>query len=211
MIQPDFLFANANLPPPPQVNWTSSCVEENITQTFKSNITDSYTAILLHSGLTDTMLGYVLIICSSLGMCALFFGTKKLLTDVHPLTYCFWNALIGTSFSLIIMSSFEQITMPSSWWCITMLLVHAVGTTQVSILGTWCLQYMSSSVYGMVNGLQQVILILFQYTILRNINPGLHNWVEVLGGVLCFIGVVGGPTYSIIKDRMEAKVHKEKE
>ena len=39
-----------------------------------------------------------------------------------------------------------------------------------------------------------------QYTVLRNIKPGLENWLEVLGTVVCFVGVVIGSMGTLLAD-----------
>ena len=189
MIQPDVLFAGVDLPPPPVVNWTSSCIRTtNLNQTIH----------LEHDSAQGQLLGYVFIAMTSVIMIIHYHAVSKMVQDVNPMTFAFWNALAGTGFSVVLMLIFESPVFVQSTFCIGLLLMHCLGTTAVSLGVQWTLQYMRPSVCGMMGTLQLVIFMVYQYTFLKDIKPGLHNWVEILGAVICCLGILGGPLVDFI-------------
>ena len=193
MMQPPFLFSGADLPPPPVTNWTSPCGE---------NFTSHGNTTVLGSSLTISgIMGYVYAVISSGLIIGYYHAISRLVKDVDPFTFAFWNALLGTLLSVLLMMIFEEPTFPLAGFCIAMLLVHCIGTTAVSVAPAWSLQYISPSVCAMINTLKMVIMIVLQYTILYDVKPGLQNWLEILGAIVCFCGMLGGPLTEIIKAR----------
>jgi carbon starvation protein CstA len=67
------------------------------------------------------------------------------------------------------------------------------------------MQYLSPSVAAMVNSLYLVILLILQYTALKHIKPGHHNWLEILGAVFCLLAVIAGPVWHILKQAKQQK------
>ena len=202
MIQPDYIFSVLALPPPPIVNWTSSCKiinnftrHEDMNQTASQPITE------------DLRIGYILAFSTSVVVVAYCHSLKKMVKDIHPLNYAFWAALIGAILSAVIMLIFEEPVFPHSSFCIGMLITHCLGTTTVSICRAWSLQYIRPTVCSLVFASRIVIMVILQYTIMRDIKPGLQNWVEILGAVICFFGTVGGPLTDIVKDIVDGRKH----
>ena len=184
MTQPPFMFPGNLLPPSPVTNFSSPCVD------------------IVKEGTTVRdmeYMGYIFAVLSGLALCAIFHGMSKLVTEVNTFTFAFWNGLVGTAVSLIFMGILETPVMPASPICILLLLGHALGSSQISVILPWCLQYLSPTVCALVNSLQMVVLLTLQYTALKDIQPGHGNWVEILGAVACFIGIVVGPTWHMIK------------
>ena len=83
-------------------------------------------------------------------------------------------------------------------FCIGFLAMHILGVTSSSLGIEWSLQYIRPAVCAIICTLEPVIMMIFQYTFLKDIKPGLHNWVEILGDVICFCGVLGGPLADFI-------------
>ena len=191
MLQPDVIFRDAGLPPPPQTNWTSPCV-------VGGNVTES---LLTRVDLPSSALGYLLVTLCSLCMCSIYYLTRSLVQDISPFTICTWTALVGTILSLIIMAITETPTLPHSVFCCVMLLAHCIGGVMISVLLPWCSQYLPPSLVAMISASDVLFLLILQYTVLQSVMPGLHNWLEVLGGILGFIGLIGGPVYQIIRDK----------
>ena len=121
--------------------------------------------------------------------------------EVNVFTFAFWNALVGTIVSAILMGTIEEPVILSGIVCNLLLIAHAIGTAQISVVVPWCLQYLTTSTVAMVESLHLVVLLVLQYTVLRDVRPGHENWVEVLGAVICFTGLVLGPTWHICKQR----------
>ena len=204
ILQPRLLFSTAHLPPPPQVNWTSTCVQL-VNNVELSNSSYDHTKDNNISQLHDTSLGYMFLISAAMCSLILYHSVSVLVEDVSPFTLVFWNALVGTAVSSLLMGIFEQPTLLRSWFCIGMLLIHCVGTTMYSLILPWSLQYLSPTLSALLSSCRLVILVLLQYTIMRDIKPGLQNWVEIFGACVCFIGVIGGPLWLIVQEPLALK------
>ena len=171
MIQPDFIFSGLGLRPPPIVNWTSSCkIMNNFTRHEDINQTVS------HSVTEDLRMGYMLTFSTSGVLVAYYHGLNKMVKDIHPLSYAFWAALIGAILSVVLMLIFEEPVFPHFSFCIGMLILHCLGTTAISLCTPWSLQYIRPTVCSLVCASRMVIMVIFQYTIMRDIKPGLQNW-----------------------------------
>ena len=224
MIQPHVLFSNANLPPPPIVNWTPPCVKMDSQsgdvkllplpvvnwsspcseEVASSNQQNSHNHTVNPSATNGPIvLGYVLAISYSVTTINFYHTMNRLVKDVDPFTIGFWNALVGTLLSVMLMLIFEEPVFLQSSFCIGLLLLHCIGTTSMSVSQPWCLQYLRPTVLGMLFSWKLVIMVILQHTIMRDIKPGLQNWVEILGAVICFFGMIGGPLTEIIKDIVE--------
>ena len=194
MIQPDFLFGNLNLPPPPETNWTSPCIHSSgIEEYHVTNATSSEI-----SQLPEASIGYVYAISCALAVIIRYHTLSRLVATVNPFNFALWNALLGSVFSLVLMAIFEVPVLPRSGLCVIMLVVHCLGNAMISLGNPWSLQYISPSICAMINTCKMAIMVLFQYTFLSSIKPGLHNWLEILGAVVCFVGMMGGPIVHII-------------
>jgi drug/metabolite transporter (DMT)-like permease len=95
------------------------------------------------------------------------------------------------------MAIFEEPVIPSSLLCIGLVLIHAIGTTQMSLVIFYCLQYLSPSVTSLLTSLQLVVLLCLQYTLLKDIQPAHNNWEEIVGAVCCFMGAILGPLWQL--------------
>ena len=190
MTQPPFMFPGNIFPPVPEKNFTSPCLITEI-----GNSTEG----VENPAMNKQCLGYILAVLGGILFFIMFQGMSNIVTEVSSFTFAFWNGLVGTCVSLILMGFLETPVMPTSPLCIILLLGHAVGTSQIGIILPWCLQYLSPSICAMVNSFSLVVLLMLQYTALKDIQPGHGNWVEILGAVLCFIGIVACPTWHLYK------------
>ena len=194
MIQPPVMFSGANLPPPPTVNWTSPCLLHGDTLRNVTSGTED-------TGIQETTLGYIFAALCAITYILRYYALSYMVATISPFNFAFWNALMGTCVSLILMGIFETPTLPLSGFCILMLAVHCVGNALITLCNPWSLQYISPTQIGMINSCKMAILMIYQYTFLRHIKPGLQNWVEILGAVICFTGMIGGPLLQIISSR----------
>ena len=194
MIQPDFLFSGANLPPPPVANSVSPCIAQ--TSTNHNN----QTIAMKHDAPQGQTLGYIYILGTSICLSAHFHTCSKMVQDVHPFTFAFWSSVVGTGLhqDVILMLIFESPVLLKSSFCIGLLVMHCLGVTSLSLATQWGLQHIRPAVCATIHTLDLVIMMIFQYTFLRDIKPGLHNWVEILGAVICFCGMLGGPLADFI-------------
>ena len=194
MIQPPVMFSGAKLPPPPTVNWTSPCL-------LHGDIFRNVTSETDDTGLNGMTLGYILVFSMGILNLIKYHILSRLVATVSPFNFAFWNALVGTVTSLILMGIFETPTLRLSGFCILMLVVNCVGNAMMTSCSPWSLQYISATLVAMINACKMPIMMLYQYTFLRNIKPGLQNWVEILGAVICFLGMIGGPLLDIVSSR----------
>ena len=207
MIQPDFIFSNANLPPPPVVNWTTPCISNTLSSFTDFTVSNgTHNETLSHPGATENSnIGYFYAIATSGTLLAYYYASSKMVEDVDPFNFAFWAALIGTIVSVVLMLIFEEPVFLQSVFCIGILILHCVGTSTISVLVPWSLQYISPTVCTLVCASRMVVMVIFQYTIMYNIKPGLQNWVELLGAVICFFGMIGGPLTDTIKEMVDGK------
>ena len=189
MIQPEFMFPGDILHSAPKTNYTSPCV-------FETGIVEG----LGNTDINKQWLGYIFAVISGAIVVGILHGMSNVVSEVSSFTFAFWNGLVGTTVSLILMGILETPVMPTSPMCVLLLLGHAIGTSQISVVTPWCLQYLSPTVCGLIYSLQLVLLLLMQYTVLKDIQPGNGNWVEILGAVVCFLGIIGGPTWHLYKE-----------
>ena len=204
MIQPPVIFSGATLPPPPTVNWTSPCLSQIHGSTF-SNITNEIQEPVIQ----NTTLGYVYAISCAIVVFIRYHTLSQMVASISPFNFALWNVLIGTSVSLILMGIFEIPTLPISGFCSVMLLVHCVGNAMITVTNPWSLQYISPTLCAMINACKMAVMVIFQYTFLRDIKPGLQNWLEILGAVLCFIGMIGGPLLQIVSSSRSTLIQNE--
>ena len=207
MIQPMFMFANANLTRLPPTNWTSPCFK-NISQLLpilnETILVENSTSSPESSGgISNEAFGYILVLISGSMVSVGLHVVKISMKYITFITYSFWTGLIGAIFSAILMFIFEEPAFPTRPDCIGYLLIYAVGTAQSAFIFPLCLTYVIPSVYGLILATKLVILVVLQYTWLSHIQPGLGNWVEILGAIVCLLGSTLGPMFQLVKDKLE--------
>lgn len=137
--QPDFIFAGSGLyinSPATSTNWTSPC-----RQPYISNLTTTDTN--LHS--RGLWIGYIIITVSGILSAIEKQIVNYIVQSTSPLTVSFWMAISGVVGSLICMGILEEPILPSSSFCIVLLLVHIYTVGQYSIMTTFCLKVVRSS------------------------------------------------------------------
>ena len=128
---------------------------------------------------------------------------SRLVQIVSAFSLAFWSGIFGTVISVIIMSFTEKAVFPMSLLCVTMLLIHCIGATQINVIEPYCLKYVSPLVTSIIQTTHLVVLLVLQYTLLRDVLPGNQNWVEILGGVISFLTAVLGPLVHLIVIHMD--------
>ena len=146
-------------------------------------------------------LGYILLVISSLLMVLILCLVARLVQTVNPFVLGFWNGIVSTIVSLIIMGLKESPTLPSNPLCFGLLFVHAIGTALYAVNMPYCMQYIPPTVFAFIRSLQLVVLLVLQYTALSHVLPGLGNWLEILGAVLCIIGCMIGSLWQLIEEK----------
>ena len=217
MTQPDFMFKNAGLPPPPIVNWISPCKTQHpvviLNSTFNTSMLPglNYTEPFIDNNENlnldnDLLIGYILVLITGISDSIWIQSIGALVQHVSPFIMAFWVGIFGSGISFLIMAIMETPVFPNTPLCIGLLFMHCIGATQIAIVIPWSVQHISPSLCTMVNSLYLVVLLLLQYTALEDIKPGLQNWVEILGAVICLLAVVIGPMLHLWKNRSTKKI-----
>ena len=147
---------------------------------------------------SSSLFGWVLCLGHAVFYVGYTYSLCYIVDEISTVTFMFWNTLIGCIISIMISFSFENVSIPSSPFCWFLLFCHCIGT--VTLVVPWCVKYVSPNVCNLMIGNKLVILTIMQYTVLRDIKPGLENWVEVLDTVVCFIGVIKGTMGNMFVD-----------
>ena len=98
----------------------------------------------------------------------------------------FWTFLITTLISMLLMFMFESPVLPNSTENYMFLLGHSVSSTLQWPLYFLAASYVTGGTINITMSLSSVFLLLSQYTILKDIQPGHRNWIEGIG-VACVI------------------------
>ena len=154
MVQPAFMFKHAGLGEPPKPNWTSPCKPVstvNLNHTNGPIVQQNYS--IFH---------HFLVTVSGILSSCMFQLMSRLVKIISAFSLAFWNALFGTTVSVIIMSFSETVTFPTSTFCVTMLLIHCIGVTQVDIIEPYCLKYLSPLVTSIIETTHLVVLLVLQ-------------------------------------------------
>ncbi len=113
----------------------------------------------------------------------------------------FWGFLVGSIISITNSFIFETPVFYLSVedWLLT--LGHGGAVALAYIAMSILIKYVTSTVTSMAKTLTLVVLLAFQYTLLRNIHPGNRNVAEVIGVVM----VIAGNIMAAINYREERK------
>ena len=198
MAQPDFIFQYAELYIHPPTNWTSECKTPDVQNVSSEHLLD-HDEFPLENSFNNTWIGYLLIVAAGFSFSVFLIVNKKIDEGVKFYVTVFLSGLINTVLSLIVMFVMENPMFPTTPLCISMLFLHSFATSQGTLTAAFCMQYISPVVFAVMSSLGLAFQMMYQYTFFKAINPGLGNWVEVLGAVLCVLGNATGPILKIIQ------------
>lgn len=109
--------------------------------------------------------------------------------------------------SLMEMTIFESPTFPADNVCQGLLAGHAIIASLGNILRTVSVTIIPPVFAALLSTLDTVFLFCAQYTVMRKINPGHRNAMEVAGAVLVLVGNLLCPVYPLIlnsKQKLES-------
>ena len=206
MVQPGFIFHNANLYRHPPTNWTSECVTLSMPNISHRHLVDD-SAVVWEDSHSNEWIGYLLVLVAGLTVSATLILLQKMQVGVKFYVIGFLTGFANWLISLILMFAIETPVLPTILLCITMLLLHSFAVSQILISTAFCLHYISTVNFAVIISLGLVFQFLYQNTILKHIDPGLGNWVEAFGAVLCFCGSIAGPLQLILQPWMCSKAN----
>ena len=200
LVQPDPMFRNTSLHRNPPSNWSSPCLPQNTHDNAYGNVSVPLDGDALQN--TDNQwLGYVLLVISSVTVLIGLRIVTRIVPTANPFVLSLWTGMVATPISLIIMGVKETPTLPSNPLCFGLLIVHTFGTALYSVNFPYAMQYIPPTVFAFIQSLQLVVLLVLQYTALNKVLPGLGNWPEIFGAVLCFIGCMTGSLWQLVEEK----------
>ena len=177
-------------------SWKSPCLPLSNATNMHQNQTEE-TAMAL----SDSALDYTLAAASGVVLAILLQLVKYYVVDANPFAMNMWCSVANTAISLILMLIMEEPVLPSDLLCILSLLGHCIVIAIGAIIYSFTLETLSAALTNLLGSLNLVILVIMQYTLMRNILPAKENWLEILGAVLCFFGSLGGTTYELLTQK----------
>ncbi len=143
-----------------------------------------------HVSMYNPLKGYICITINILSTVAILIYHKNTLCDQNVSILVFWAFLIGSPLSAAPMLIFEHDNLSVDWTMETILLVLAngIGASSLTMFSLLANQITSSLIVQLTSSLHIIMLLVGQYTLLKDINPGHQNLMEILGVCVVFIG-----------------------
>ena len=142
--------------------------------------------------------GYLLAALSGLVAALGYVIGNKYLQGIDSLVISFWRALVPftlSGFAVLIVN--ESVMLPSTIFCVILLLVHSLGVSVGAMSGNNAILCVKPNLVFVILTLEIILTLCLQYTVFKNINPGYRNAAEIIGAVLVFLGNVLGPFYAM--------------
>ena len=151
----------------------------------------------------DPVIGFSCVAANIGFMVAMMIYQRYKLLEVDGLILVFWGWVIGTVLSGIIMFMFEWDNLYVDWTVKNFLLAsgHGFAACFFTIFNLSANKRTSSMVVQLASSLQIVFMLIGQYTVLIDINPGHYNALEIIGVMTILVGSVSVPLYAAITRR----------
>lgn len=174
-------------------------IESN--DTFNTSLNYDYShntshPIVIH----DNVKGYLFLVAGALSYITCFHILKYKLQEMNMCANLFWLGLSGVITYGVPMGAIETLTFPKSPLCIALLVAHSFCAMLCNVCMVISLSIISTHTYSIVTSLMPVFLVIAQYTILSNVNPGHRNALEIAGAILVCIGCVWEPVSTLYAD-----------
>ena len=207
--QPDILFGDSEYsvnPVCPQGRSKrssavlSSPQDDSVSATPVFQQENSSTPPIIETAITDPLLGYIYAVISETAYTVITFIINKRLQEPHPIVLSFWIGASGVLISLILMGIFETPMLPQHYTCQLFLAGHAISVGVVNICYTAAMILLNPQLFSLILNIRLGFQLCVQYTVLRNVSPGHRNVMEIVGGIVVFLGSCVSPIYSLCKD-----------
>ena len=141
--------------------------------------------------------GYVMLAITACATSIILFRTEQIKGEVDAFVLCFWVGISGTFFSLLLMFIFEDFVFPTSPVCQLLLLGHAIFLMLTTVSYLNALQLIHPLLLTLIHSSEIILLCISQYTFMKDVNPGKHNYIEITGVLTVFIGIIITPMYEL--------------
>ena len=172
---------------------------------------NSSTPPITEAAITDPTLGYIYAVIREIAYIIITFTVNMRLQEPHPIVLSFWIGASGVLISLILMGIFETPMLPQHYTCQLLLAGHAISVGVVNICFTVAMILVSPQLFSLILNVKLGLLLCAQYTVLRNVNPGHRNVMEIVGGIVVFLSSCVSPMHSLCKDDEEGSSDTEKD
>ena len=151
-------------------------------------------------GWTLDSLGYILPVISgtALTLDVLVLKKRPYLTE-NMIQVLFWSFAMNTLVSAILMLAMEKLVVPESWYDFTLVLIHGLTYSALWPIYFYTAEHIEGNTYTLISATSVVLMLIFQYTFLSDIQPGHRNWMEVVGALLVMLGFILGSFLGLLK------------
>ena len=112
----------------------------------------------------------------------------------------FWIGVLGTLPSVILMLYVDDVNLHLRGTQVALLLGHGMGAASYSTLNIYAQQKLTPVTWAMMDNSKLVLNFILQYTLLRNIQPGHRNFLEILGALVAIVAIVGAVVLDLKAD-----------
>ena len=109
-----------------------------------------------------------------------------------------WTYFMGTVLSVLISFIYEKYALPHNYYDALFIVGHCCCYIFVWPLATYSSLYVSGNIFSIGMSSCVVFMLIPQYSVLSNIQPGKRNWKEVTGIILVLIGNILASVKEII-------------
>ena len=148
------------------------------------------------------VLGYILATCTGLFMTlevAVVKYYKDFFTTENVFISLIWSYLLGTLLSIIPMLIYEDPVFPVDIKNILLLCAHVCTYVFMLPLLLYGSLLVSGSLGSIIGTTNLILVLIAQYTLLRDIHPGHRNWIEIVGVMCVLFGSIFSSLVEILK------------
>ena len=157
---------------------------------------------------TDEILGYILMILAGVSGAVDTVIQKARLNSESPLVVTFWASIVMTVIPLVLclITELESLTFPTDLNSILLVLGHLFASALSLILTIRGVSMTTAILITLALSMQIFFLIISQYTVLKSIEPGKGNWIEILGAVTVFLAAIIPPVWDVFEAKANCNV-----
>lgn len=141
----------------------------------------------------DETKGYIIMLVATVSFLISLHVLKYKLEEVNGFVILFWMSIVGVLLSGVPMIVLETPVLPKSPTCVTLLFAHSLSTAFDTLSIVYALSVLSTQAFSILSSLLIIFIMIAQYTVLSNVNPGHRNLIEIIGAIVVFVGCVWEP------------------
>ena len=119
-------------------------------------------------------------------------------TEKQPVIL-FWNCLIGAVLCVSVSLCFEKPVLPENGKDYLLVMGHVLSYMFAPAGYLYAAPLLDGNTVNILYTTTIIYMVIAQYTVLKYIQPGHRNWIEVVGIVLVVIGCVLSPVVTLLK------------